>query len=49
MVQAGVAAFAGYTPSELPTASVAIQILGIALATTGNFYLSRHVTWRRDR
>ncbi len=47
MVQAGVAAFAGYEPSELATASIGIQIVGIALATTGNFYLNRHITWRR--
>ena len=47
MVQAGVAAFAGYEPAELPTASVFVQIVGVALATTGNFHLSRHITWRR--
>ena len=47
MVQAGVAAFAGYEPADLPTASVGIQIVGIALATTGNFYLNRNITWRR--
>lgn len=47
MVQAGVAAFAGYEPSELPTASLSIQIIGIALATTGNYHLNRNITWRR--
>ena len=47
MVQAGVAAFAGYEPADLPTASVWIQVVGIALATTGNFYLNRNITWRR--
>ncbi len=47
MVQAGVAAFAGYEPADLPTASIGIQIVGIVLATTGNFYLNRHITWRR--
>ncbi len=47
MVQAGVAAFAGYEPADLPTASIGIQIVGIVLATTGNFYLNRNITWRR--
>lgn len=47
LVQAGFAAFAGYEPADLPTASIWIQIIGIALATTGNFYLNRNITWRR--
>lgn len=46
MVQAGVAAFAGYTPSELPSASISIQLVGTALATTGNYHLNRNITWR---
>lgn len=47
MVQAGVAAFAGYEPADLPAASIGIQTIGIVLATTGNFYLNRNITWRR--
>jgi dolichol-phosphate mannosyltransferase len=46
MVQAGVAAFAGYEPSDFPTASIGIQIIGIVLATTGNYHLNRNITWR---
>ncbi len=48
MVQAGIAAFAGIETADLWTAPVWVQVVGIGVATTGNFHLNRAITWRRS-
>ncbi len=47
LVQAGLATVLGADASELATTAIWIQLVGIGLATTGNYHLNRAITWRR--
>ena len=46
MVQAGIASVAGIGFDELWAAPIWLQLVGIGVATTGNFHLNRAITWR---
>ncbi len=46
MVQVGLASLVGVESTDFWAAPIWVQILGIGIATTGNFHLNRAITWR---